>query len=173
MVAHQAPLVPGILQARILDWVAISFSNAWKWKVKVKSFSRVWHSATPWTAAYRTSPSMGFSSQEYWSGGAIAFSVDIDKNSPPLYLRYVHFTVCKLYFHKAELFKTLKDDSLKVLHSICQQIWKAQHWPQERKSSLFIPIPNKGNAKECSNYCTAVFLSCASKIMLKILQAKL
>ena len=106
-------------------------------------------------------------------GGAIAFFIDIDKNSPPLYLRFVHFTVCKLYFHKAELFKTLKDDSLKVLHSICQQIWKAQHWPQEWKSSLFTPIPNKGNAKECSNYCTAVFLSCASKIMLKILQAKL
>ena len=58
---------PGILQARTLDWVAISFSNAWKWKVNVKSLSRVWLLATPWTAAYQALPSMGFSRQEYWS----------------------------------------------------------------------------------------------------------
>ena len=60
--------IPGILQARILEWVAISFSNAWKWKVKVKSLSRVRLFATPWTAAYQAPPSMGFSRQEYWSG---------------------------------------------------------------------------------------------------------
>ena len=60
--------VPGILQARTLEWVAISFSNAWKWKVKVKSLSRVRLSATPWTAAHQAPPSMGFSRQEYWSG---------------------------------------------------------------------------------------------------------
>ena len=60
--------VPGILQARTLEWVAISFSNAWKWKVKVKSLSRVWLLATPWTAAYQAPPSMGFSRQQYWSG---------------------------------------------------------------------------------------------------------
>ena len=60
--------VPGILQARTLEWVAISFSNAWKWKVKVKSLSRVLLLATPWTAAYQAPPSMGFSRQEYWSG---------------------------------------------------------------------------------------------------------
>ena len=60
--------VPGILQARTLEWVAISFSNAWRWKVKVKSVSPVWLWATPWTAAYRAPPSMGFSRQEYWSG---------------------------------------------------------------------------------------------------------
>ena len=60
--------VPGILQARTLEWVAISFSNAWKWKVKVKSLSRVWLLATLWTAAYQAPPSMGFSRQEYWSG---------------------------------------------------------------------------------------------------------
>ena len=60
--------VPGILQARTLEWVAISFSNAWKWKVNVKSLSRVWLFATPWTAAYQAPPSMGFSTQEYWSG---------------------------------------------------------------------------------------------------------
>ena len=60
--------VPGILQARTLEWVAISFSNAWKWKVKMKSLSRVWPLATPWTAAYQAPPSMGFPRQEYWSG---------------------------------------------------------------------------------------------------------
>ena len=60
--------VPGILQARTLEWVAISFSNAWKWKVKVKSLSRVWLFASPWTAGYQAPPPMGFSSQEYWSG---------------------------------------------------------------------------------------------------------
>ena len=60
--------VPGILQARTLEWVAISLSNAWKWKVKVKSLSRVWPSLIPWTAAYQAPPSMGFSRQEYWSG---------------------------------------------------------------------------------------------------------
>ena len=60
--------IPGILQVRTLAWVAISFSNAWKWKVKVKSLSRVWLLATPWTAAYQAPPSLGFSRQEYWSG---------------------------------------------------------------------------------------------------------
>ena len=60
--------IPGILQARTLEWVAISFSNAWKWKVKVKSLSRVWFFVTPWTEAYQAPPSMGFSRQEYWSG---------------------------------------------------------------------------------------------------------
>ena len=60
--------IPGILQARTLEWVAISFSNAWKWKVKVKSLSRVWLFVTPWTAAYQAPPSMGFSGQQYWSG---------------------------------------------------------------------------------------------------------
>ena len=63
--------VPGILQARTLEWVAISFSNAWKWKVKVKSLSRVRLLATPWAAAYQAPPSMGFSRQEYWSGGPL------------------------------------------------------------------------------------------------------
>ena len=69
--------IPGILQARTLEWVAISFSNAWEWKVKVKLLSRVWPSAIPWTAAYQAPSSMGFSRQEYWSGGAIAFSEGI------------------------------------------------------------------------------------------------
>ena len=72
-----------------------------------------------------------------------------------------------------ELFQILKDDAVKVLHSICQQIWKAQQWPQDWKRSIFIPIPKKGNAKECPNYCTIAFISQASKVMLKILQARL
>ena len=72
-----------------------------------------------------------------------------------------------------ELFQILKDDAVKVLHSICQQIWKTQLWPQDWKRSVFILIPKKGNAKECSNYCTIAFISHASKAMLKILQARL
>ena len=68
-----------------------------------------------------------------------------------------------------ELFQILKDDAVKVLHSICQQIWKTQQWPQEWKRSVFIPIPKKGKAKECSNYCTIVLISHTSKVMLKIL----
>ena len=72
-----------------------------------------------------------------------------------------------------EFFQFLKDDAVKVLHSICQQIWKTQQWPQDRERSVFIPIPKKGSAKECSNYCTIVFISHVSKVMLKILQARL
>ena len=69
----------------------------------------------------------------------------------------------------AELFQILKDNAVKVLHSICQQIWKTQQWPQDWKKSVFIPILKKGNAKECSNYCTIALISHASKVTLKIL----
>ena len=72
-----------------------------------------------------------------------------------------------------ELFQILRDDAVKVLHSICQQIRKIHHWPQDWKRSVFIPIPKKGNAKECSNYRAVVLISHASKVMLKILQARL
>ena len=72
-----------------------------------------------------------------------------------------------------ELFQILKDDAVKVPHSICQQIWKTQQWPQDWKRSVFIPIPKKGNAKECLNYRTIALISHASKVMLKILQARL
>jgi len=72
-----------------------------------------------------------------------------------------------------ERFHILKEDAVKVLHSICQQIWKTQQWPQDWKRSVFIPIPKKGNAKECSNYHTIALISHASKVMLKILQARL
>ena len=73
----------------------------------------------------------------------------------------------------AELFKILKDGAVKVLHSICQQIWKTQQWPQDWTSSVFIPTPKKGNPKECSDYCIIAFISHTSKVMLKILQARL
>ena len=74
----------------------------------------------------------------------------------------------------ADLFQILKDDAVKVLHSICQQMWKkVQQWPQDWQKSVFIPTPKKGNAKDCPNYCTIALISHASKIMLKILQARL
>ena len=72
-----------------------------------------------------------------------------------------------------ELFQILKDGAVKVPHSICKQIWKTQQWPQDWKRSVFIPIPKKGNAKEFSNYCTIAIISHTSKVMLKILQARL
>ena len=72
-----------------------------------------------------------------------------------------------------ELFQILKEDAVKLLHLICQQIWKTQQWPQDWKRSVFIPTPKKGNAKECSNYHTIALISHASKVMLKILQARL
>ena len=72
-----------------------------------------------------------------------------------------------------ELLQILKDDAVKMLPSICQHIWKTQQWPQDWKKSVFIPIPKKGNAKECSNYCTIALISHTSKVMLKILQARL
>ena len=80
-----------------------------------------------------------------------------------------HFTRCT----PVELFQILKDDAVKVLHSISQQVWNTQQWPQHWKRSVFIPIPKKGNAKECSNYRTVALISHASKVMLKILQARL
>ena len=72
-----------------------------------------------------------------------------------------------------ELFRILKDDAMKGLHSICQQIWKTQQWSQDWKRSVFIPVPKKGNGKECSNDCTIAFIAHTSKVMLKILQARL
>ena len=73
----------------------------------------------------------------------------------------------------AELFQAPKDDAVKVLHSICQQIWKTQQWPHDWKRSVFTPIPKKGNAKQCSNYGTIALISHISKVMLKILQVRL
>ena len=72
-----------------------------------------------------------------------------------------------------ELFQILKDDAVKVLHSMCQQVWKTHQWPQDWKRSVFLPIPKKGNARECSNYHIMAHISHASKVMLKIFQARL
>ena len=93
--------VPGILQARTLEWVAISFSNAWKWKMKVKSFSRVWLLATPWTAAYRAPLSLGFSRQEYWSGVPSPSPKWLD--SIPLFERTMYNLPIPLYWHLCSL----------------------------------------------------------------------
>ena len=87
-----------------------------------------------------------------------------------LQVRLQEYVNCEI---PVELFQILKDDAVKVLHSICQQTWKPQQWPQAWKRSVFIPIPKKGNAKECSNYRTIALISHASKVMLKILQARL
>ena len=89
-------------------------------------------------------------------------------------LRKYHYEQnCRVDGMPVELFQILKDDAVKVLHSICQQIWTTQQWPQDWKRSVFIPIPKKGNAKEYSNYCTIALISHASKRVLKILQARL
>ena len=81
--------------------------------------------------------------------------------------------LCMLIATPAELFQILKDAAVKVLHSICQQIWKTQQWLQDRKRSVFIPVPKKDNAKKCSNSCTIAVISHASKVLIKILQARL
>ena len=96
-------------------------------------------------------------------------------------MTYIYYYVSSVTTNKAsggdgipmELFQILKNDAVKVLHSICQHIWKTQQWPQDWKRSVFIPIPKKGNVKECSNYRTIALISHASKLMLKILQARL
>ena len=85
----------------------------------------------------------------------------------------VKWTLESITMNKASGGQILKDDAMKVLNSKCQQIWKTQQWPQDWKRSVFIPIPKKDNAKECSNYLTIALISHASKVMLKILQARL
>ena len=124
--------------------------------MKVKSLSHVRLFVTPWTAAYQAAPSMGFSRQEYWRGVPLPSLKASGGDGIPV-----------------EILQILKDDAVKELHSICQQIWKTQQWPQDWKRSVFIPIPKKGNAKGCSKYRTIALISHASKVMLKILQARL
>ena len=102
-----------------------------------------------------------------WASGSITTNKarGVDGIPVELFLSFFFFLV--------ELFQNLKDDAVKVLHSICQQICKAQQWPQDWKRSVFIPIPKKVNAKECSNYCTIALISHASQVMPKVLQARL
>ena len=116
---------------------------------------------------------MGFCRQEYWRG--LPFSFPGDLPDPGIKPRSPTFLADALPSDgiPVELFQILKDGAVKVLHSICQQIWKMKQWPQDWIRSVFIPIQKKGNAKECSNYCTIVHISLTSKVMLKILQARL
>jgi len=103
-----------------------------------------------------------------WVGDAIQPSHPLSSPYPPALNLSQHQGLFKV-----ELFQILKNDAVKVLHSICQHIWKTQQWPQDLKRSVFNPIPKKGNAKECSNYHKIALISHASKVMLKILQARL
>ena len=126
--------VPGILQTRTLEWVAISFSNAWKWKVKVKSLSRVWLLATPWTAAYQAPPSMGFSRQEYWSG--------VPLPSPNLYLgrgnKWVaaaDFATIKVWL--SEYFQSRFQIVIQLLSHVCLVVTP---WTAVRQASLSLPV---------------------------------
>ena len=133
----------------------------------MKSFSCVRLFETPWTVAYQAPPSVGFSRQEYWSG-LPQLKQHIKKQRPYFVNKGLSSDEIPV-----KLFQILKDDAVKVMYSICQQIWKTQQWPQNWKRSVFIPIPKKGNAKECSNYYTIARISHTSKVMLKILKARL
>ena len=108
---------------------------------------------------------MNSSVPEFWE--KLLLSVQLFENV----LSYLYFLY--ILVDIVELFQIPEDDAVKVLHSLCQQIWKTQQWPQDWKRSVVILIPKKGNAKECSNYCTITLISHASKVMLKILQARL
>ena len=139
--------VPGILQARTLEWVAISFSNAWKWKVKVKSLSHAWLLATPWTAAYQAPPSMGFSRQEYWSGvplpspgnllnpgikpGPPAFQADALTSEPPGKLPIVLVNIYNfLVYNKGHI--SLLKQKVKFIGRILGLLVDQGTRPQER-----------------------------------------
>ena len=140
----------------------------------MKSLSRVQLFATPWTVTYYVPPSIGFSRQEYWSGLPFPSPGDlpnpgIEPGSPTLRADALPSEPPG----KGIPVELLQDDAVKVLHSTCQRLWKTQQWPQDWKRSVFIPIPKKGNAKECSNDHTIALISHVSKVMLKILQARL
>ena len=139
-------------------------------------FSRVRLFATPWNAAHQAPPSMGFSRQEYWSGWPLPspkshLNDPYNHNGVVTHLELdileceVKWVLGSVTTNKAsegdgipaELFKILKDGAVKVLHSICQQIWKTQQCPQDWKMSVFIPIPKKGNTKGSSNYISTLY----------------
>ena len=128
-----------IFQTRILEWVAISFSRG---SSQPRDQTQVFCTAGRFFTNWATREALGSITTNKTSGGDRIL---------------------------VELFQILKDDAVKELHSICQQIWKAQQWPQDWKRSVFIPVPKKGNAKECSNYCTIALISHASKVIVKIL----
>ena len=127
--------VPGILQARTLEWVAIAFSIVWKWKVKVKSLSRVWLVATPWTAAYQAPPSMGFSRQEYWSGlplpslNKICYRI-VNKNSS------VHLIRSREYHYGVEIWGN-SWKRIWLLRVEFHQNWKRPVYPNVHRSTVY------------------------------------
>ena len=147
--------VHGISQARILEWFAISFSREYtkeQYKKKKKGLNDL-----------KNYNECGHSPRVRHPGvwGQVALgSITMNKASGSDGI-------------PIELFQILKDDAVKVLHSTCQQFWKTQQWPQDWKRSVFIPIPKKGNAKECSNYQALALISHSSRVMLKILQARI
>ena len=138
---------------------------------------------TPWTVASLAPPSMGFSRQECWSG--LPFPSPEDLPDSGMESRFPVLQEDSLQSEPpgkgkarggdgipAELFQILKDNAVKVLNSICYQIWKTHQWPHDWKILVFFPIPKKGSVKECSNYGTIAPISHASKVMLKILQVR-
>ena len=157
---------PGRLQSmgsrRIgYDWAtSLSLFTFTHWKKEMATHSNVFAWRIPGTGEPGGLPSMGLHRVgRDWSDAAAAGSVTMSKASGGDGI-------------PVALFQTLKDDAVKVLHSICQQIWKTQQWPQDWKRSVFIPFPKNGNAKECSNYHTIALISHSSKVMLKIFQAR-
>ena len=161
-----------ILQARILEWVAISFSRGSSQPrdqtlgnhIAGRLFT-LWATRKPKKDLHNLDNHNGVIThlepdilewEDKWALGSITMNKASIGDGIPV-----------------ELFQILKDHSVKVLHSICQQIWKTQQWPQDWKRSVFIPIPKKGNVKQCSNYHTIALISHTNKVMLKILQARL
>ena len=170
--------VHGIFQAIVLEWVAISFSRgSSRPRDRTRVSPIVDRSFTVW--ATREVKQSKVEKKFYLHDPDNHHGV-ITGLEPDILEWEVKWALGNLTMNKAdggdgipvELFQILKD-AVKVLHSICQQIWKTQQWPQDWKRSVFVPIPKKLNAKECSNYLTIALISHASKVMLKILQARL
>ena len=181
-VAHQAPLSMRFFQARIWEWVAISFSGGSSWLRDWTHVSCIGRSSLKTkqnkTLSYLGSPVTALLRDKYmpWKSPDNHDGV-ITHLEPDILECEVKWALGSITMNKAsqddgipvELFQIMEDDAVKVLHSICQQIWETQQWPQDWKRSVFIPIPKKCNAKECSNYHTIALISHASKVMLKIL----
>ena len=144
--------VRGIFQRRVLEWVAISFSKEYIEELYKNNL----HDPDNHNSVISHLEPDILECKVKWALGSITMNKASGGDGIP-----------------DELFQILKDDAVKVLNPICQQIWKPQQWPQDWKKSVFIPIPKKGNAKECSNYRTTALILHASKVMLNILQAKL
>ena len=172
MAAHQAPPVPGILQARTLEWVAISFSSAWKWKVKVKSFIRVWLLATPWTAAHQSPPSMGFSRQEYWSG--------VPSPSPNLCLYWgvIHIP----YYSSIKMYNSMAFGTFTGLSSYHHSgLWKCRIFTSPQKETLYSltvtllsPVPQLlvhtccSVSQSCLTLCESMYCSTPDSLSITI-----